>query len=304
MREQAIASLAAAQHGVLALAHLVALGLSPSAVRSRVARGRLHPIHRGVYALVPPSLLSRNGRVMAAVLSAGDGAAASHHAAGALDELTRARKTIDVTIPTRSARMRDGVCIHRSTTLRPSDVTTVDGIPCTTVARTLLDLAEVLTDRALERAFDHAAAAETLDLAGLHDQIEHNRTRPASRKLRAAIERHIPGSTPTAGELEELMLALVRATNLPDPEVNVWLDLGDGEPPIKADFLWREAGLIVETDGFATHGSRMAFESDRRRDQRAIAAGFTPVRFTWRQLRYEPARVASILASSTLASAA
>jgi predicted transcriptional regulator of viral defense system len=302
--DTAVLALAEAQHGALALEQFEALGLPRRVVQKRATAGRLHRIHQGVYALVPPSLLSRNGRVMAAVLSAGDGAAASYHASGALEELTRPRKMIDVTMPGRSTRTREGVCIHRSTTLRPSDVTTVDGIPCTTVARTLLDLAEVLTDRGLERALDHAAAAETLDLAALHDQIEHNRTRPAAAKLRAAIERHIPGSTPTAGELEERMLALIRAANLPDPEVNVWLDLADGEPPIKADFLWRATGLIVETDGFETHGSRTAFESDRRRDQRALAAGFRPLRVTWRQLLYEPERVAGALASSMLASAA
>jgi very-short-patch-repair endonuclease/predicted transcriptional regulator of viral defense system len=298
-RDQAIADLAAAQHGVFALAHLVALGLSPSAVRERATAGRLHRIHHGVYSLVPAKLLSRNGRFMAAVLACGEGAALSCRSAGALGELTRlGRAMIEVTVPVAGGRARKGIRVHRSTTLRPTDVTTVDGIPCTTVARTLLDLAETLDDRGIERALDHAASAETLDLAALHEQIEHNHARPAAAKLRAAIERHLPGTTPTASELEERMLTLIRDANLPEPEVNVWVDLGDGEPPIKADFLWPGAKLIVETDGFATHGTRTAFESDRRRDQRAAAAGFRSLRFTWNQLCYEPERAVSTLAAA------
>ncbi|MGO9754047.1 MAG: hypothetical protein ACLP8S_17800 [Solirubrobacteraceae bacterium] len=109
------------------------------------------------------------------------------------------------------------------------------------------------------------------------------------------LDQHIPGSTPTWNELEETFLRLTRGIGLPDPEVQQWLDLGDGEPLIRADFLWRMQRVIVETDGYGTHGTRTSFESDRRRDQRAVAAGWHPIRITWRQLEHESQRLEKLL---------
>lgn len=291
-------ALALTQHAVFGIGQLVALGRVERTIQARAAGSRLHRIHDGVYSLVPPQLLSRDGRFMAAVLACGPGAALSHRSAGALRELIRSdRARIDVTVATRGGRRRAGIEIHRSATLRPADVAPAHGIPCTTVSRTLLDLAGVLDRRGLERALDQAAILELLDLDSLTDQIGHNAKRREAKRLRVALADHLPGSTPTWNEFEERFLRMARVANLPEPEVQQWLDLGDGEPMIRPDFMWRSDRVIVETDGWGSHRTRRSFENDRRRDQRAIAAGWRTVRVTWRQLTSEPDRLARTFAA-------
>ena len=147
------AALAARQEGVASLAQLVAIGFTASAIHKRASSGRLHRVHQAVYSLAPPELLSRDGRFMAAVLACGPGAVVSHRSAAALHELrATARSGIEVTVPRENIRVGEGVQIHRSRTLTAADVTTVKSIPCTTVARTLLDLAAVLPRRGVRAA--------------------------------------------------------------------------------------------------------------------------------------------------------
>ena len=299
--DERLARLAGRQHGVIALNQLRELGLSASGVRGRVEAGRLHTLHRAVYSLVPLNLLGRNSRAMAAVLACGPGAALSHRSAAALHEIRRTDRTNnDVTIPKRSPRKHAGIDVHRSTTLTPDDVMSVDGIPCTTVARTLLDLAQVIKGRPLERALDQAEILGRLDVNALLDQIERNKARPAAKRLRAVLDKHYVGSTPTWSELEEAFLAACRRAGLPMPEVNALIDPHDSDPTaIRVDFVWRDQRVIVETDGHETHRTRRAFEEDRLRDQRLIVAGWTVIRITWRQLSQRPkevtARIAQLL---------
>ncbi len=173
------------------LEHLDALGLTGAAVRHRARTARLHRVHRGVYSLVPPKLLTREGRYLAAVLACGPGAVLSHRSAAALHGLRDWGHTmIEVTVPGRSNRHHDGILVHRSTTLTDKDVTVENRIPCTTVARTQLDLAEVVTRRQLERAFDQAEVMEVFDVRALNDQIERNPTRPAAKIVRSVLEEH------------------------------------------------------------------------------------------------------------------
>jgi hypothetical protein len=290
--------LAARQHAVVSLDQLRQLGLSASGVRGRVEAARLHTVHSGLYSLVPLNVLGRDGRFMAAVLACGPGAGLSYRCAAALHELRRTdRANIEVTIPQRSPRKHAGIDIHRSTTLRPDDVSTVRGIPCTRVARTLLDLAQVIPRRQLERALDQAEILQLLDVNALLDQIERNRTRPAAKRLRAVLDEHYVGSTPTWSELEEALLAACRRAGLPMPEVNAWIDPGDGDPnAIRVDFVWRDERVIVETDGHRTHSTRQAFEEDRLRDQRLAVAGWIVIRITWRQLTERPREVTDRIA--------
>ena len=283
---------------MVSLDQLRDLGLSRRAVQDRADSGRLHRIHHAVYSLVPLNLLGRNGRYMAAVLACGPTAALSYRSAAALHEIRRtARTNIDVTIPGRSPRKHAGIDVHRSTTLTPDDVTTVHGIPCTTVARTILDLAQVIKGRPLERALDQAEILGLLDLAALDDQIERNKARPAARRLQAVLDQHYIGSTPTWSELEEALLAACRRAKLPMPEVNALIDPHDSDPTaIRVDFVWREQRVIVETDGHETHHTRRAFEEDRLRDQRLIVAGWTVIRITWRQLTQRPSEITDRIA--------
>jgi predicted transcriptional regulator of viral defense system len=287
--DQRIAGLARRQHAVLTLEQLVELGLGRSGVRLRAKRGRLHRIYPGVYALVPRELLRREGHWMAAVLACGPGAVLSHRTAAALHELRQTdRANIDVTVPGRSGRRRARIDVHRSTSLTKADLTVVNGIPCTTVARTMFDLAEVVNRRSLERAYDQAEILGVFNLRALEDQLARNSTRAAARRVRSVLEEHYIGSTPTQSELEEGLLAITRRLGLPDPLVNHWIDLGDGGPMICGDFVWPEQRVIIETDGRRFHGTHQARERDPLRDQRALAAGWRPMRATWRQVMRRP----------------
>lgn len=296
--EEAVVALGVAQHCVFSLDQLRGLGLSGGAVRKRAQRSRLHRIHRNVYSLVPRELLTRRGHWMAAVLACGPGAVLSHRTAAALHGLRDTqRANIEVTIPGRSRRQRAGIDIHTTKCLAPQDVTIVDHIPCTSVARTKLDLAEVVNRRALERAFDESESLELFDLRAIEDQLARHPTRPGAAIVRRVLNEHYVGSTLTESQLEEAFYAVCDSYGLPKPEVNRWIDLGDRGPMIRGDFVWVPQRVIVETDGHRYHGTAQARERDPRRDQRAILAGWQPVRTTWRQVFRRPQELGSMLAA-------
>jgi very-short-patch-repair endonuclease len=289
-----IRDLAERQHGVVSLPQLQFLGLSARAVRDRVASGRLIRIHRGVYA-VGHARLTLRGRWMAAVLAYGQDAALSHRSGGALHGVRPDnRPKSDVTVPGRSARSRSRIDVHASTTLTAADVTTIDGIPCTSLARTFLDLAEVVNRRDLERAINQAEVLRIFDLRAVEEVLSRAAGRRGAGVLKSVLAEY-GGPTLTDRELEERFLALCRAARLPQPEVNSWITLDDGIA-YKIDFLWRRERLAVETDGWGSHGTRHAFENDRRRDRLLSLAGWTVVRFTWRNVEREPDEVTSTLA--------
>jgi very-short-patch-repair endonuclease/predicted transcriptional regulator of viral defense system len=288
-RELAIARVAERQHNLIHLTQLRALGLSADAVRKRAAQGRLHRIYQGVYA-VGHGRLGREGHWLAAVLAYGPSAVLSHRSATALWNVRGdSRAKIDVSVPGRSARSRPGIDIHRSVTLSPADVTTLDGIPCTTLARTLLDLAEVVDRRGLERAIEQAEVLRLFDLRAVEEVLIRANGRRGASVLRAVLA-DLQGPALTDTELEERFLALCRAASLPSPRVNEWLDIDD-RPAIKADFLWRRQRLVIETDGWASHGTRQAFERDRFRDERLKLAGYESLRFTQRRIVNDPGGV-------------
>lgn len=294
--DQAIAKLAARQHGVVGLSQLVALGLSARAVQHRAIAGRLHRMRHGVYALVPPSLLTREGRWMTAVLACGPGAVVSHRTGASLHGLLQYDGAkLEVTVPGQAPCPRRGLTTYRSATLTPREVTLLNNIPCTTVGRTLFDLAEVVDRRRLERAFDQAEILQLFDLHAIEDQLERNRNRRGARIVRDVLEEHYLGSTPTESALEEAFLALCRRAGLPLPEVQQWLLLPDGGPPIRADFLWRMQRVVVETDGDRYHRTAQNRRRDRRKDQRLTAHGFRPLRTDWRQATRRPAELEATL---------
>jgi Transcriptional regulator, AbiEi antitoxin/Protein of unknown function (DUF559) len=290
-----IGRLAERQHGVVCLAQLRFFGLSDRTVRSRVAAGRLTRIHRGVYAFGHGRLTVR-GHWMAAVLAFGPRAVLSHRSAAGLHGIRPDnRPNIDVTLPSPSARPRAGIDVHRSTTLEAADVTKVDGIPCTSLARTLLDLAEVLDRRGVELAVDKAEVLRVFDLRAVEEVLSRAAGRRGAGVLRRVLAEY-DGPSLTDMELEERFLALCRAASLPSPAVNAWITL-EGGVAYKADFLWRKERFVVETDGWGSHGTRRAFENDRRRDRRLAVAGWQVVRFTWRDVEREPEEANTVLAA-------
>ena len=160
---RAVADLAARQHGVVSIEQLLAIGLSRGTVKRWVADGRLHPVHRGVYA-VGHARLSANGRFMAAVLACGEGAVLSHRSAAHLWNLKAGGTRIEVTAPASGRRAPDRVRLYRTRRLGSEDRTRIEGIPVTNLARTLIDLAGVVDRRRFERAFEEAERNRQLDV--------------------------------------------------------------------------------------------------------------------------------------------
>ena len=230
--------------------------------------------------------LGTRGRWMAAVLACGAGAVLSHRSAAALWGLLRvATDRVDVATPLTQRRSRAGIAVHQTRTLLPRDVTATEGIPCTSVARTLLDLAEVVPRRRLERALEQAEVLGVFDGRAVADVLERANGRRGAGRLRAVLTAAVEPSS-TASELEERFLTLCRRAGIPHPAVNAWV--ATNEEHLKVDFLWRAERLVIDTDGYAFHGNRRAFERDRRRDQLLKLAGFETVRFTWQQLADDP----------------
>jgi very-short-patch-repair endonuclease len=290
--DRELARLATRQHGVVARRQLEAIGLGRGAIAHRVAAGRLHRVHRGVYAVGHP-VLTVNGRRMAAVLAPGPGAALSHASAAALWEIRPTSATrIDITVRSTAGRgKRPGLRIHRTPTLRDDEITEHQGIRVTTPARTLLDLAAILPHRALERALDQAEIRQLYDLASFDAMARAHEGERGARRLRRALDED-GDPVLTDSELEEIMLALCHEHQLEQPTPQAWV------AGLKVDFLFAASRLVVETDGYRYHRTRRAFERDRERDAILARAGYRTLRFTHRQLTREPAMVAETIRSS------
>jgi predicted transcriptional regulator of viral defense system len=287
--DRRIARLAGRQHGVVATRQLAALGLQQRAVSYRAATGRLHRVHRGVYA-VGYTVLTVNGRRMAAVLAAGPGAVLSHASAAALWEIrSTSASRIDVSVRTPGGRRkRPGLRIHRATQLRDDEIVEHQGIRVTTPARTLLDLASSLPRRALERALDEAEIHGLYDLRALEAIVNAHRQERGAAKLRQALD--LDGDPAlTKSELEELMLALCHEHGLPRPQVN------EDVAGLEVDFVFADQRLAVEADSWTYHRTRRAFERDRERDAILARAGYRTLRFTHRQLTRDPTTVAETI---------
>lgn len=276
---------------MVARAQLQSLGLGRGAILHRLEIGRLHAVHRGVYA-VGHNLLSARARWIAAVFAAGVDAALSHRAAAAHWGM-RPPKTgpIDVTMP-RKVRTRVGITFHRGC-IPADEATVLHAIPVTTVPRTLLDLATVLDRRQIERAMEEAEIRRLDDPLSLPDLLERYPRRRGTATIKAILEAGQIGSTITRSELEERFLAFIESRFLPSPELNVDIEVQGRW--IEADCVWHEQRVIVELDGHATHRTAAAYERDRARDRALNAAGWRVVRVTWRQLHQDADALAADL---------
>ena len=284
-----IAALAERQHGLVTRGQLVGAGITQPAIRHRLARGRLFPVHRGVYAL-GHRILTTDGIRIAATLAAGNGAVLSHRSAAALWEV-RPSGILEVTLD-RSRRPLRGIRLHQLG-LPADEVTALRAIPVTTLARTLFDLAAVLPLRQVERAVNEAEVQRRLDTLSLADLVERHPGRRGISKIRTILARLRIGANLTRSELEARFLGFSRESELPLPEVNASLLVAGGW--IECDFLWRDRRVIVELDGWAAHGTATAFERDRARDRMLSAGGWRLVRITWRQLHEDTDAIASDL---------
>jgi very-short-patch-repair endonuclease len=275
------------QHGAISAEQLAAAGLSARRVEHRVGRGLLTRLYRGVYLVGP--LETEHSRLMAAVLAGGPGAVVSHYLAAVLWAVRPPREgPIDVTVPGRKVRPRPGLSTHR-TTLHPHDITRRHGIPVTTAARTILDLAATEPATEAERALNEARILRLVSDPSLDEQFSRYPRHRGTAALRAITE---ADKGFTRSRAERITLALIRKARLPRPETNVKL------AGHEVDLLWRAQRLIVEFDGYAAHSMRRSFEQDRRRDQLLVADGWRVIRITWRQLTNEPESIAATLGAA------
>lgn len=280
--DREIAALAHRQHGVIARRQLVRLGFGRGAIQHRIQAGRLHRLHTGVYA-VGHTLVSGHGDWIAAVLACGPEALLSHRSAAALwGFLPDARRGVDVTAPCRSRRNRREIVVHRARRLDPADRDVEDGIPVTTVARTLLDIAGVVPRRHLERAVEAAERLRLFDLRSVDAVVARGQGRRGLRALSDVLRAYRPIPGATRSELERRFLELCRAAGLPPPALNALV------AGLDVDVVWHPRRLVVELDGRTFHDTQEAFERDRVRDATLALAGYRVLRVTYRRLTSEP----------------
>jgi predicted transcriptional regulator of viral defense system len=276
-----VRGVAETQEGVVTRRQLREAGLSDSKIGRWVGEGHLCRRHRDVYTL-GHGAISQRGELLVALFYAGDGSALSHTTAGWWWRLidTEPRR-IHVSAP-HNRRSTPAICVHSP---RAFEVVTHRGLPVTTVARTLVDIAANLRFRELRRV---VAEADFRGLASLREiAAECRRGRPGSAALRRALRTYEPELAHTRSELEERWVALCERYGIPMPEMNAEFC------GLTVDALWRDQGVVVELDGFAAHASPARMEADRRRDLTLREAGFVVHRYTWRQITKSPGAVSA-----------
>jgi very-short-patch-repair endonuclease len=287
--DAAIAGLAETQHGVVTAWQLRDLGVGSQVVQRRIARGALFRLYRGVYAVGRPTVIWE-GRQLAAVLACGPQAVLSHRSAAQLWGLVpRFALHPEVTRPTQY-RGHPGVTLHRSPLLA-SEVAEVSAIAVTSVARTMLDLAATVDERALERAWNEMEVRELRDAVGVPRMIARHPGRHGVVALRKVMGSKRPADR-TRNDLEEGFVRLIDAHGLPRPRMNAHLALRGRF--FEIDALWERERLAVELDGGA-HRTRRAFRTDRERDRILLAEGYRTARVTWDQMQDEPDEIAADL---------
>lgn len=287
-----IVALAGRQHGVVSLAQFLELGLTESGVRKRARAGRLHRVHRGVYAVGHPTL-TREGRWMAAVLAAHETAAlAQRTAAENRDLLPVADGIIHIVAPGQAGRALTGVRAHSAATLRPEDVTAPKGIATTTIARTIFDLADSGQRRAAERAIDRADEVHRHDFTDLRALIRRHRGRRGAHVVGAILNSETPLQR-TRSELEEAALALLREGGVEHPRTNLWIPFPEGGGA-EADLAWPSRKAIIEIDSLTFHRTSARMRHDYLRDQRLELLGWRLRRVAGHQILHTPAHVLDV----------
>jgi very-short-patch-repair endonuclease len=289
-KDRAVAAVASRQYGLITREQLIACGVSDSAIATRVKQVRLHRAHRSVYVVghTAPTPLQRE---MAAVLAAGCDAVLSHESAAYLWGLADEPVGLaHVTLAYRDCK-KPGITAHRTRALPAADRTIRWGIPVTTPARTVIDLADRLDSRELEQMIAEARVMKCLTGGQLRQALRRSRGRRGAGRIRELLDQ-AHGPALTRSEAERRFLALIRAAHLPEPRTNAVVG------GFEVDFYWPVEGLVVEIDGFAFHSSRRSFERDRERDAMLAATGLRVIRVTWLQVTGAPEAVIARLAGA------
>jgi Protein of unknown function (DUF559) len=282
--------LAGRQHGIVARRQLLALGYSRRSIEHRVVRGRLHLVMRGVYAVGWPELTPQR-HWMGAVLACGDGAALSHRSAAALWGIgVELKGRIDVSVRRRCELRRPGLRVRGRPTLAAEDIVHRDGVPVTSPARTLVDLATELGPLGVERAINEADKRDLIDPETLRISLDSYTGQPGAPALRDLLDKRTFRLSDS--DLEILFRPIAEKAGLPPPLTQQMVNR------FEVDFYWPDLGLVVETDGLRYHRTPSTQARDARRDRAHVIAGMTPLRFTHYEIKCEPARVRAELANA------
>jgi very-short-patch-repair endonuclease len=278
-------ALARAQHWVITRRQLLAMGYTSRAIEIRIAKGRLHRVHAGVYAVGRASL-AREGHFAAAVLACDDGAALSDHSAAEhWCMLLGPFAPIHVSVPAASRGARPGIRVHRRTAF---EVTRHMGIRVTTAACTIVQLASSsMSDGRLERAMNEAVNRDLTDPDRLRETVAGMPHRRGAPRVLSILDRDTYAVTDS--RLEQRLLRIVRAAGLPKPATQVRREGG------RVDFYWPDLGLVVEADSLRFHRTPAQQLADRLRDQAHAAAGLVTLRFTHWQICFDADHVAATL---------
>jgi very-short-patch-repair endonuclease len=279
-------ALARRDQNVITDHELKELGYSRSAIRHRVRIGRLHQKARGVYSVGSPNL-TKYGRWMVAVKGCGPGAVLSHLSSACLWGLWRKEPNqISVTVPRQRRPRCKGVTVSRRD-LASRDVTRQHGVPVTTIVRTLIDLATILTREQLEEVVNQADAKQLLRMDSLRAELDCRGGERGVAILKALLDRD--SFVLTHSKLERLFVPLAGRAGLPKPEAQ--RQLGSA----RVDFYFPELNLVVECDSLRYHRTQLQQAEDRARDHAHLLAGRTCLRFTHHQIAHEPDYVVEVL---------
>jgi very-short-patch-repair endonuclease len=267
-----VQALAGRQHGIVKRKQVREAGLSRQGVRRRVEAGWLVPRHDGVYA-VGHVALTNHSHLIAAVYACGEEALASHRAAAKLWGIVRGSQPLEVTAP-RGCKPKNRFILHRSRLIHEEDRALLDNIPVTSLARTLVDLADVLTEKRLANAVNEAEMKGLFDLRQVERVLERLPGRKGRHKLNRVLAAYRPVQPFFRSRNERFVHDLCREHGLPTPRVNTWVHTQE------VDFYWPEAELALEFDGGAVHRTTKAFYEDRERDRALAAKGIHVVRAT------------------------
>jgi very-short-patch-repair endonuclease len=281
---QALASLAARQYGIVTWEQLDELGYTRAAINRAVSAGRLHALHRTVFA-VGHQGVNRHGLCLAAVMFRGDGALLSHQSAAWLWGLDRMLELpVHVSVRWRGHGQRK-LGLHHCPALREEDVAMTELIPVTGVPRTLLDCASTRKQYPLELAIDRAHRLGLLDVDAVDRLIDEVRGHHGAKRLREAMNIYRESGFARSGG-EKRMLAALAEAGVSRPAVNTFVE------GYEIDFFWEGERLAVELDSWEHHRGRRSFEEDRKREDDLTMAGIQVVRITGSRLKREPPQVA------------
>jgi predicted transcriptional regulator of viral defense system len=293
-----VAALADGQQGVVTRGQLRELGLSDGSIHRWERSGRVRRVFRGVYT-VGGAPMSERGRIQAAALASGRGAVVSHRSAAFLLGIgERSPRVIDVIPPRQGGRKVDGIRFHNVTSPSRHELARVHGIVCTSVARTVVDLAGTSGESGLRETFERAAAAGKLDLVAIEAVLDRGVRRRGAPCLRRVIEEWRPVAetaryATVRSLFEAKLLPLVAKAGLPMPGINA--PVRTAERVLEVDLLWEDERFVVEADSRRHHATEVAFERDRERDLELMEVHYEVLRVTWKQVEREPQKVFAVI---------